>query len=135
MTRFTRWNSAGIVMALRKTLVLAIAVLGVAAIQPLLAPLSSANGDSPIFIPEVGQKDQQGDHYDTVMANYIRRCNSLSSQFNRARADMGDSALVREATALYEQGVEHCSSGARLQGIDELSEAIRKIGAIPRVEL
>jgi hypothetical protein len=48
---------------------------------------------------------------------------------------MGDSAALREATALYAQGVAHCNGGARQQGIDELTAAIRRIGGIPRVEL
>jgi hypothetical protein len=76
-----------------------------------------------------------GEHYDTVMANYTRRCTDLDGQFSRARADRPDSAQVAEATALYQQGVAHCSGGARLQGIEELEAAIRMIGAIPRVNL
>jgi hypothetical protein len=48
---------------------------------------------------------------------------------------MGDSAALREAMALHEQGVADCNGGARLQGIDELTAAIRRIGGIPRVEL
>ena len=76
-----------------------------------------------------------GEHYDTVMANYTRRCTDLSGQFSRARAGMPDSPRLVEASALYDQGVSHCAGGARLQGIDELTAAIRKIGAIPRVTL
>jgi hypothetical protein len=48
---------------------------------------------------------------------------------------MAASAALREAAALHDQGVAHCNGGARLQGIDELTAAIRKIGGIPRVEL
>ena len=76
-----------------------------------------------------------GEHYDTVMANYIRRCTDLSNQFERARAEMAPSAQLEEASALYAQGVAHCGGGARLQGIDELTAAIRQLGAIPRVTL
>jgi len=77
----------------------------------------------------------RGEHYDTVMANYIRRCADLSSQFERARARMAPSPQLAQASALYDQGVSHCKGGARLQGIDELTAAIRQLGAIPRVTL
>jgi hypothetical protein len=76
-----------------------------------------------------------GEHYDTVMANYTRRCTDLTAQFNRAYAERTDSPQLAEAVALYQQGVADCSSGARLRGIRELTDAIRMIGAIPRVSL
>jgi hypothetical protein len=74
-------------------------------------------------------------HYDAVMTNYLRRCTDLSNQFERARAQMAPSSQLAQASALYEQGVSHCVGGARLQGIDELTAAIRQLGAIPRVTL
>ena len=77
----------------------------------------------------------RGEHYDTVMANYIRRCTDLSNQFERASADFAPSQQLAQATVLYEQGVAHCEGGARLTGIDELTAAIRQLGAIPRVTL
>ena len=77
----------------------------------------------------------RGEHYDTVMANYIRRCTDLSNQFERASADFAPSEQLAWATALYQQGVAHCEGGARLTGIDELTAAIRQLGAIPRVTL
>jgi len=77
----------------------------------------------------------RGEHYDTVMANYIRRCTDLSNQFERASDDFAPSEQLAQATALYEQGVAHCECGARLTGIDELTAAIRQLGAIPRVTL
>jgi hypothetical protein len=76
-----------------------------------------------------------GEHYDTVMANYIRRCTDLSNQFERASDDFAPSEQLARASALYEQGVAHCEGGARLTGIDELTAAIRQLGAIPRVTL
>jgi hypothetical protein len=76
-----------------------------------------------------------GEHYDNVMANYIRRCTDLTAQFNRAQVERADSPQLAEAVALYQQGVANCSSGARLRGIRELTEAIRMIGARPRVNL
>jgi hypothetical protein len=42
---------------------------------------------------------------------------------------------LQQAAALHDQGVAHCNGGARQQGIDELTAAIRRIGRIPRVEL
>ncbi|MCI0430029.1 MAG: hypothetical protein L0210_05735 [Rhodospirillales bacterium] len=80
-------------------------------------------------------RSSRGEHYDTVMANYTRRCTDLRSQFERARAEMAPSQQLAAATALYDQGVSHCKGGARLQGIDELTAAIRQLGAIPRVTL
>ena len=77
----------------------------------------------------------RGEHYDTVMSNYIRRCTDLSNQFERAAADFAPSTQLEQATALYDQGVAHCAGGARLQGIDELNAAIRQLGGIPRVTL
>jgi hypothetical protein len=77
----------------------------------------------------------RGEHYDTVMANYIRRCTDLSNQFERARAEFAPSQQLAQASALYDAGVAHCAGGARLQGIDELAAAIRQLGAIPRVTL
>jgi hypothetical protein len=76
-----------------------------------------------------------GEHYDTVMANYTRRCTDLSAQFNRALAKRPDAPELAEAVALYQQGAADCSNGARLRGIRELTDAIRMIGAIPRVSL
>jgi hypothetical protein len=76
-----------------------------------------------------------GEHYDTVMANYIRRCTDLDAQFNRALATRSDAPQLADAVALYQQGAANCSSGARLRGIRELTEAIRMIGARPRVSL
>ena len=76
-----------------------------------------------------------GDHYDTVMANYIRRCTDLSNQFERAAANFAPSTQLEQATALYDRGVAHCEGGARLTGIDELNAAIRQLGGIPRVTL
>jgi len=81
------------------------------------------------------RSNRGGEHYDTVMANYTRRCTDLRSQFERARAEMAPSQQLAAASALYDQGVSHCAGGARLQGIDELTAAIRQIGAIPRVML
>jgi len=128
--------SAGIAMAMQKTIVLAFAAALAAATLPVSQP-AAQNGSTTIFIPNNHrtQQDQRGEHYDNVVANYTRRCTSLDGQFNRLRARMGDSAALREASALHEQGVEHCNGGARLQGIDELTAAIREIGGIPRVEL
>ena len=48
---------------------------------------------------------------------------------------MANSSMLQQASALHDQGVVHCNGGARLQGIDELTAAIRQIGGIPRVEL
>src|SRR4030095_11081053 len=76
-----------------------------------------------------------GEHSDTVMANYTRRCTDLSNQFERASDDFAPSEQLARASALYEQGVAHCEGGARLTGIDELTAAIRQLGAIPRVTL
>ncbi len=123
-------------MAMQKTIVLAFAAAIAAATLPVISQSAAQNGSSPIFIPNNNRmQDQRGEHYDTVVANYTRRCASLDGQFSRLQARMGASAALREASALHEQGVEHCNGGARLQGIDELTAAIRKIGGIPRVEL
>ena len=120
-------------MAVQKTIVLAFtAALGCATLP--FIPQSAAQNPR-IFVPNHNAQDQRGEHYDTVVANYTRRCVSLDGQFNRLRARMGDSTALRDALALHEQGVVHCNGGARLQGIDELTAAIRRIGGIPRVEL
>lgn len=87
---------------------------------------------------EAGRKKRihrGSDHYDIVMANYIRRCNDLAAQFDRALAERADSPNVAEAVALYQQGVDHCRNGPRLRAIRELTEAIRMIGVRPRVSL
>ena len=81
------------------------------------------------------RSNRGGEHYDTVMANYTRRCTDLRSQFERARAEMAPSQQLAAASALYDRGVSHCAGGARLQGIDELTAAIRQLGAIPRFTL
>lgn len=122
-------------MAMQKTIVLAFAAALLAATLPGISPAAAQNGSTPTFIPNHNAQDRRGEHYDTVVANYTRRCTSLDGQFSRLRAHMGDSAALRQASALYDQGVQHCNGGARLQGIDELTAAIREIGGIPRVEL
>ena len=122
-------------MPIQKTIRLAFAAAIAAATLPVISPSAAQNGGPPTFIPNHNAQDQRGEHYDTVVANYTRRCTSLDGQFSRLQAHMGASAALREAAALHDQGVAHCNGGARLQGIDELTAAIRKIGGIPRVEL
>jgi len=126
-------------MAMQKTIILAFAAAIATATLPFISQSVAQGGSTPIFIPPSTNKTNKGDmhheHYDNVVANYTRRCSSLDGQFNRLRARMGPSPAMQEALELHEQGVEHCNGGARLQGIDELTAAIRKIGGIPRVEL
>lgn len=105
-------------------------VLAITAAVAIMAQTADVEADSGS-----GHRHRGGEHYDTVMANYTRRCTDLSGQFARARAGIPDSPRVAEASALYDQGVSHCNGGARLQGIDELTAAIRLVGAIPRVTL
>ena len=112
-----------------KTLVLAAMAAAAILAQSADAEAGSRNRHRHFF------NTNRGEHYDTVMANYTRRCTDLSSQFERARADMPESPQLAEASALYDRGVTHCDGGARLQGIDELTAAIRQLGAIPRVTL
>ena len=106
-------------------------VLALAALAGIafLAQTAGVDAESRKFRP----RSDHGEHFDTVMANYTRRCTDLIGQFERARAEMPPSAQVSEASALYESGVAHCRGGARLQGIDELNAAIRYLGVIPRV--
>jgi len=108
-------------------------VFAALAVATLLAQTAVVNADSNSH--RFFRQNRGGEHYDTVMANYTRRCTDLSNQFERARAEMAPSPQLEEASALYDQGVAHCSGGARLQGIDELTAAIRQLGAIPRVTL
>jgi len=123
-------------MALHKTIALTFAAALGATALPLIPQSAAQNGGTPTFIPPNHSRgDQHGEHYDNVTGNYTRRCTSLDSQYIRLQAHMGPSAALREATALHAQGVAHCNGGARLQGIDELTAAIRRIGGIPRVEL
>jgi hypothetical protein len=110
-----------------------ILVLAITAAVAIMAQTTDVEADSRnhrhFFRPS------RGEHYDTVMANYTRRCTDLRTQFEQARADMAPSQQLAAASALYDQGVSHCAGGARLQGIDELTAAIRQLGAIPRVTL
>ena len=126
-------------MTMQKTILLAFAAAMAAVTLPALAQPPAHSGSTTIFIPNnranQERQEERHEHYDNVVGNYTRRCASLDSQFNRLRARMADSAMMREASALHEQGVEDCNGGARLQGIDELTAAIREIGGIPRVEL
>ena len=131
-------------MAMRTTIALAFAAALAAGTLSPIPPAAAQNGGIPVFIPpdharddhrDHSRDDLHGEHYDTVVANYTRRCVSLDGQFSRLRAHSGDSAALRQGTALYKQGVADCNGGARLQGIDELTAAIRAIGGIPRVEL
>jgi len=117
-------------MPMPKTIVLAITATVAIMAQSADVEADSRGGHRHFFNPDRG-----GGHYDTVMANYTRRCTDLSGQFARSRAGIPDSPRVAEASALHDQGVSHCNGGARLQGIDELTAAIRQIGAIPRVTL
>ena len=112
-----------------KLLVLAIASAAAIIAQTANVEADSRNGHRHFFRPN------HGDHYDTVMANYTRRCTDLRTQFEQARTDMAPSQQLAAASALYDQGVAHCDGGARLQGIDELNAAIRQLGVIPRVTL
>lgn len=130
-------------MAIQKTIVLAFAIGIATAILPIIPGTAAQNGSVPIFIPNNNDVDkdhdrmrhQGGEHYDNVVGNYTRRCASLDGQFRRLWLRVSDSAALREGVVLHNQGVTHCDAGARQRGIDELSEAIRKIGGIPRVEL
>jgi len=111
-----------------RTLTIALTFAAAVAAMPAAA-------DNIFIPPNHDRENRTGEHYDTVVANYTRRCVSLDSQFTRLRATMANSMLLQQASALHDQGVAHCNGGARLQGIDELSAAIRQIGGIPRVEL
>jgi hypothetical protein len=74
-------------MVMSKAIALAIAgAIGCAAL-----PVVAQNGGAPIFIPPNARDkdDRHGEHYDTVVANYTRRCTSLDGQFSRLRAHMG----------------------------------------------
>jgi hypothetical protein len=116
---------------MRTPKILVLAALAVATVLAQTAVVQAdSNGHRHFF-----RENRGGEHYDTVMANYTRRCTDLSNQFERARAEMAPSPQLEGASALYAQGVAHCSGGARLQGIDELTAAIRQLGAIPRVTL
>jgi len=122
-------------MTMPKTIALTFAAVLAATAFPVFSH-AVAQGSSTIFIPPShARENQSGEHYDTVQANYTRRCTSLDGQFTRLRASMASSSLLQQASALHDQGVAHCNGGARLQGIDELTAAIRQIGGIPRVEL
>ena len=122
-------------MAIPKMLALAFAATIAAATLPVVSQ-SAAQGDGPqIFIPNQKERQEHGEHYDTVVGNSIRRCASLERQFNRLQRRISDPAVLQQASALHEQGVADCSTGPRFRGVDELSEAIRRIGGIPRVEL
>ena len=121
-------------MTMQKTIALTFAAVLAATTLPVLSH-AVAQGN-PVFIPpNHSRENQSGEHYDTVVANYTRRCTSLDGQFTRLRASMANSSMLQQASALHDQGVAHCNGGARLQGIDELTAAIRQIGGIPRVEL
>jgi hypothetical protein len=122
-------------MTMQKMIALTFAAAVAAATLPVLSH-AVAQGSSSVFIPPShSRENQSGEHYDTVQANYTRRCTSLDGQFTRLRASMANSSMLQQASALHDQGVAHCNGGARLQGIDELTAAIRQIGGIPRVEL
>jgi hypothetical protein len=139
-------------MATLKMIVLAFAAGITVVTLPGISRAASQNGSTLLFIPNESHernkennennenhennermRHQGGEHYDNVVGNYTRRCVSLDTQFKHLQARVG--AESREASSLHDQGVRHCNSGGALQGIDELSEAIRKIGGIPRVEL
>ena len=120
---------------MQRTVALAFAVAIAAATLPGISPSAAQSGSSRIFIPNHEAQDQRGEHYDTVLANYTRRCTDLRMQFEQARTDFAPSQQLAAASALYDQGVAHCEGGARLQGIDELTAAIRQLGAIPHVTL
>jgi hypothetical protein len=128
-------------MAMDKTIALALAAGIAAAMLPGISQSAPQSRSVPIFIPNQHNENednekmrhQGGEHYDTVVGNYTRRCTSLDGQFKQLQARVG--AGSRQASALHEQGVMHCNAGNRLQGIAELSGAIRKIGGIPRVDL
>jgi hypothetical protein len=121
-------------MTMRKAIALTFAAAIAATALPVLSHAVAQS--SPVFVPPNHARDDlHGEHYDTVVANYTRRCTSLDSQFTRLRVRMATSAALQQAAALHDQGVAHCNGGARQQGIDELTAAIRRIGRIPRVEL
>jgi hypothetical protein len=110
-----------------KLLVLAIVSAAAIVAQTASVEADSRNGHRHFFRPS------HGEHYDTVMANYTRRCTDLRTQFEQARATWPDSSPPT-GPALYDR-VSAIAPAARLQGIDELTAAIRQIGGIPRVTL
>jgi hypothetical protein len=122
-------------MTMQKTIALTFAAVLAATTLPILSPAVAQNGSTIFIPPNRSRDDLHGEHDDTVVANYTRRCTSLDGQFTRLRASMANSSMLQRASALHDQGVAHCNGGARLQGIDELTAAIRQIGGIPRVEL
>src|SRR6185437_6785638 len=100
--------STGMTVAMQKTVVLAFAAAIAAAMLPGISPSAAQSAGTRIFIPNHDAQDQRGEHYDTVVANYTRRCTSLDGQFSRLRASMGASPALPAAVALHDQGVAHC---------------------------
>src|SRR5215470_13343736 len=103
---------------------------------------SAAARSDLLFIPNgtsngVNDKDdlqnrRAGGHYSIVVANLVRRCTDLSSQFNQAIAGNPNTAVVQGAMPDYRQGVTLCNAGNTAQGVDTLEAALKEIGAIPR---
>src|SRR5262245_27606314 len=100
----------------------------VAAISIGAAGSAAAARSDLLFIPNgvnVNDKDdlqnrRAGGHYSIVVANLVRRCTDLSSQFNQAIAANPHTAVVQGAMPDYRQGVTLCNAGNTAQGVDTL---------------
>jgi hypothetical protein len=107
---------------MHKTIALALATGIAVATLPGISQSAPQSRSTPIFIAnEHDEKEnnermrhQGGEHYDTVVGNYTRRCTSLDGQFKHLRARPG--AGSREASALCPQGPMHDVCSAVLSG-------------------
>ena len=117
-------------------------LIGLAAAALLVgtATVPATARSDPFFVPNAGKDLDSHDapvhrpsHYDVVVAEQIRRCADLSSQFNQALARTADSPMTRGAMPDYRQGVTLCDGGARMQGVATLEAALKEIGAVPHI--
>jgi hypothetical protein len=125
-------------------MIIRICAIGLAVAISIAAPGGAAAARSDLlFIPNgVNDHDSDdmnlpnrraGSHYSIVVANLVRRCTDLSSQFNQAIAGNPHTAAVQGAMPDYRQGVTLCNAGSTAQGVDTLEAALKEIGAIPRI--
>ena len=67
-------------------------------------------------------------------AEQAENCLLLQEQFEKAITKKSKSSKAEEARKIADDGIRRCHGGASKFGVDLLSEALQKIGEVPRAD-
>lgn len=82
-----------------------------------------------VFSAAASDAEARGDR-----AEQAENCLLLQEQFEKAIAKKSGNPKAVEARKIADDGIRRCNGGASKFGVDLLSEALEKIGEVPRAD-